>query len=126
MHSQDRPHGNSPVEGSTKTKEILFASFAAAGSVLAASSCCLPVLPFVAAAGIAGGSALLAQARPYLLGLSVLLIAGGFYQAWRVKACRRKPSRIGSVVLWCSTVYVAVAIFFPQVMANAAAALLAR
>ena len=31
------------------------ASVAAIGSVLAASSCCLPVLPFVFAAGVAGG-----------------------------------------------------------------------
>src|SRR5690348_10289861 len=113
-------------ERSPKATGILFASLAAAGSVLAASSCCLPVLPFVAAAGIAGGSAFLAQARPYLLGFSIVLIASGFYQASRVKACQRKPSLIGSVVLWASAVFVAIAILFPQVMANTAAALLAR
>jgi hypothetical protein len=42
------------------------ASVAAIGSVLAASSCCLPVLPFLFAAGAAGGSAFLTTTRPYL------------------------------------------------------------
>ncbi|HVP48237.1 MAG TPA: hypothetical protein VMT32_16705 [Bryobacteraceae bacterium] len=101
-------------------------SFAAIGSVLAASSCCLPVLPFALAAGFAGGSAFLSAARPYLLGASILLIACGFYQASRAKQCNRRPSVIGSVLLWMSTVFVVIAILFPQVMANAAADLLAR
>ena len=51
------------------------ASLAAIGSVLAASSCCLPVLPFVMAAGVAGTSAFLNAARPYLLAVSVVFIA---------------------------------------------------
>ena len=101
-------------------------SIAAIGSVLTASSCCLPVLPFVVAAGFAGGSAFLAAARPYLLGGSVLLIAYGFYQAWRAKKCGRRPSVISSVLLWVSALFVFHSIFFPQVMANTAADLLAR
>src|SRR3984957_5431151 len=59
------------------------ASLAALGSVIAASSCCLPLLPFLFAAGAAGTSAFVAQLRPYLLVLSVLLIAFGFYKSWR-------------------------------------------
>ena len=103
-----------------------FASLAAIGSVLAASSCCLPVLPFMMAAGLAGGAAFLAAARPYLLAASIFLIGFGFYQRWRAKKCQRRPSVIGSVLLWGSTVFVVVSIFFPQVMANAAADVLAR
>lgn len=80
-------------------------NIAAIGSVLAASSCCLPVLPFVMAAGFAGGSAFLSAARTYLLGASILLIAFGFYQAWREKKCERRPSRISAVVLWVSTLF---------------------
>jgi hypothetical protein len=53
--------------------------------VIAASSCCLPLLPFLFAAGAAGASAFVAQLRPYLLVLSVLLIAFGFYKSWRAK-----------------------------------------
>lgn len=101
-------------------------SLAAILSVLAASGCCLPVLPFVAAAGFAGGSAFFEAARPYFLGASILLIGLGFWQARRARKCNRKPSVVGAALLWISTAFVAMALFFPQVMANAAADLLAR
>ncbi|HEV2379477.1 MAG TPA: hypothetical protein VG206_06735 [Terriglobia bacterium] len=112
--------------GHHRGARTVLASFAAISSIVAASSCCWPILPFVAAAGFAGSSALLSAARPYLLGASVLLIAYGFYQARRVKKCGRRPSVIASVLLWISAAFVVVAIFFPQLMANAAASLLAR
>ena len=104
----------------------ILASIAAIGSILAASSCCLPILPFLVAAGFAGSSAFLSAARAYVLGASISFIAYGFYQAWRAKKCERRPSVIGSVLLWVSTAFVVISIFFPQVMANAAASLLAR
>jgi len=94
---------------------------AAIGSILAASGCCLPVLPFVAAAGFGGGSAFLSASRPYLLGASVFFIAFGFYQARRAKKCHRRRSVLGPIVLWASTVFVAISIFFPQMLANATA-----
>src|SRR6266487_4983026 len=90
------------------------ASLAALGSVVAASSCCLPLLPFIFAAGAAGTSAFIAQLRPYLLVLSVLLIAFGFYKSWRAKQCNCKPSRISTFLLWFSAFVVFVFIFFPQ------------
>jgi len=93
-------------------------SLAAIGSVLAASSCCLPLFPFMMAAGLAGTSAFLSQVRPYLLGGSILFIAFGFYQAWRAKKCQRRTSVVSSVLLWVSAVFVFVSIFFPQIMAN--------
>lgn len=62
----------------------MVASLAALGSVIVASSCCLPLLPFLFAAGAAGTSEFVAQLRPYLLVLSVLLIA--FLQALASKA----------------------------------------
>src|SRR6476620_1280229 len=109
--------------GGTRTA---LASIGAIGSVLAASSCCLPILPLFVAAGLAGSSAVRASARPYLLGSSILFIGYGFYQAWRAKKCRRRPSRIASILLWVAAVFVIISIFFPQVMANASASLLAR
>jgi hypothetical protein len=120
-----------PTENTTKSPprhavHTGLASLAAIGSVLATSSCCLPVLPFLFAAGAAGSSAFLAAARPYLLGASVLFIAYGFYQAWRAKKCERKPGAISTLLLLTSTVFVILAMFFPQVMANIAANLLAR
>src|SRR5213080_580832 len=75
------------------SRGTVVASLAALGSVIAASSCCLPLLPFLFAAGAAGTSAFVAQLRPYLLVLSVLLIAFGFYKSWRAKQCNCKPSR---------------------------------
>lgn len=104
----------------------MLASFAAIVSVLGASSCCLPILPFVAAAGFVGGSAFLSSARPYLLMASVLFIAYGFYQARRAKKCSSRRSVIATAVLWLSTVFVLISILFPQIMASAAANVLAR
>jgi cytochrome c biogenesis protein CcdA len=78
------------------SRSTVVASLAALGSVVAASSCCLPLLPFLFAAGAAGTSAFVVQLRPYLLVLSVFLIAFGFYKSWRAKQCNCKPSRIST------------------------------
>lgn len=107
------------------SKSTAVASLAALGSVIAASSCCLPLLPFLFAAGAAGSSAFVTQLRPYLLVLSVLLIAFGFYKAWRAKQCNCRPSRISTFLLWFSAIVVFVFLFFPQVIANLVADLLA-
>lgn len=102
------------------------ASLAAIASVIAASSCCLPILPFVLGAGFAGASAFLSAARPYLLVVSILFISYAFYQARKAKKCRRRPSLIATALLWMSTLFLLTSILFPQVMANAAANMLAR
>ena len=107
------------------SRSTVVVSLAALGSVIAASSCCLPLLPFIFAAGAAGTSAFIAQLRPYLVVLSVLLIAFGFYKSWRAKQCNCKPSRISTFILWFSAIVVFVFIFFTQVIANLVADLLA-
>jgi hypothetical protein len=111
--------------GKSESRGTVVTSLAALGSVIAASSCCLPLLPFLFAAGAAGTSAFVAQLRPYLLALSVLLIAFGFYTAGRAKQYNCKPSRISTFLLWFSAIVVFVFIFFPQVIANLVADLLA-
>ena len=118
--------GGSAGSGRHRGAQTVLASFAAIAGVLAASSCCWPLLPFVAAAGFAGSAALLSAARPYLLVASVLLIAYGFYQARRAKRCGRRPRVVASMLLWLSTAFVVITIFFPQIMANAIASLMAR
>ena len=95
----------------------ILASMGSLASAIAASSCCLPLLPFIGAAGFAGGSALFATLRPYLLGASVLLIGFAFYQSHRTRQCNCRPSKLSTVVLWFSAVTVAVMIFFPQAVA---------
>ena len=117
---QVRQRSKSDSGGST-----VVASLAALGSVIAASSCCLPLLPFLFAAGAAGTSAFVGELRPYLLFLSVLLIAFGFYKSWRTKQCNCKPSKISTALLWFSAIVVFLFIFFPQVIANLIADLLA-
>ncbi|HXN45411.1 MAG TPA: hypothetical protein VN893_02150 [Bryobacteraceae bacterium] len=112
--------------GVSRGKRIAIASVAAVGSVLAASSCCLPIFPFIFAAGAAGSATFLTGLRPYLLAFSVILVAYGFFQAWRSKRCRSKPSVVSSVLLWISALFVAVSILFPQALANAAATVLSR
>jgi mercuric ion transport protein len=103
--------------GVRTSRRTNLASVGAVTSALAASSCCLPLFPFVAAAGAAGGSALLAALRPYLLGASVALIGYGFYQARRAKRCNCRPSLASAILLWSSTAIVAVMILFPQAIA---------
>jgi hypothetical protein len=97
---------------SSGSRSTVVTSLAALGSVIAASSCCLPLLPFLVAAGAAGTSAFFVQLRPYLLVLSVLLIAFGFYKSWRAKQCNRRPSRLSTFLLWFSAIVVFVFIFF--------------
>lgn len=103
----------------------MVASLGALGSVIVASSCCLPLLPFLFAAGAAGTSAFVGKLRPYLLVTSVLLIAFAFYKSWRAKQCNCKPSRTSTVLLWFSAILVFLFIFFPQVIANFLADILA-
>ena len=100
------------------TRRTAFASLGAAVSVVAASSCCLPLAPFIAAAGVAGGSAFLWSARPYLLAVSALLIAYGFYQGSRARKCAERTSRISTILLWSSAVLVLMSLFFPQALAS--------
>jgi hypothetical protein len=94
------------------------ASAAAIASAVAASSCCLPLLPFVAAAGLAGSSAWFAAIRPYLLVVSVLFVGFAFFQSHRAKQCNCRQSKFSTAVLWTSAAVVAVMIFFPQAVAE--------
>jgi len=108
--------------GKSRSKGALAAGLSAVGSVLAAATCCLPVLPFVLAAGTAGTATFLSSfigaLRPYLLGVSVLLIILGFYQSRRVSQCNCKPSVLSQVVLWLSALIVAISILLPQAFAD--------
>jgi mercuric ion transport protein len=111
--------------GKSDSRSTVVASLAALCSAIVASSCCLPLLPFLFAAGSAGTSAFVVRLRPYLLVLSVLLIAFGFYRSWRAKQCNCKPSWISTFLLWFSAIVVVAFIFFPQMIANLVADLLA-
>ena len=106
------------ANGRVHSRRTLLASLAALGSLLVATSCCLPLWPFVFAAGAATGSAVLSTLRPYLLITSLALIAFGFYQSWRARQCQAKPRLLNTILLWFSAAAVMVSIFFPQAIAN--------
>ena len=108
------------------SKSTAITSIAALGSVILSSSCCLPLSPFVLAAGTAGSSAFFVKLRPYLVIASILFIAFGFYQSWRARQCKCRPSTVSTVLLWFSAIVVVVFTFFPQAMANFVADVLAR
>jgi mannose-6-phosphate isomerase len=93
------------------TSGTLASSVAAVASALAALSCCLPLGPFVLAAGSAGASGLFLSLQPYLIAFSVLLLAVGFVQAFRARKCGRGRRALNVTVLLCSTGLVAAMLF---------------
>jgi len=114
------------TESRSRSARTIVASLAALGSIVLASSCCLPLLPFLFAAGAAGSSAFFVKVRPFLLAVSVLLIAYGFYQGWRAKQCKCTPSALSTTLLWFSTIVVIVFTLFPQAVANFLANVMAK
>jgi hypothetical protein len=93
------------------------ASLGAILSSLLTLGCCLP-LPFLGAAGIAGASVFLARARPWLLGLSIILLGLGFFQVYRGMRCRTRQSRTAIVCLGLAAVVLVLVLLFPQVIAS--------
>jgi hypothetical protein len=93
------------------------ASLAAIFSSLASITCCLP-LGFAAALGTGAASAFFTTLRPWLLGLSVVLLGLGFWQQHRAKQCAIRGRFIGSVLLWAAVIVVLGMILFPQQIAG--------
>ena len=96
------------------------ASLGAMVTSLLTLACCLP-LPFLGAAGIAGASVFLAGARPWLLGLSIVLLGLGFFQVYRGMRCRARQSKTAIALLVLATIVVVLLLLFPQVIASALA-----
>jgi cytochrome bd-type quinol oxidase subunit 2 len=95
---------------------------AAATSALATLLCCLPI-GFAAAAATASMAAAVSQYRPWFIGASVILVAIGFVQVYRRKACdRRNPATLA--ILWTSAAIVVLVVLFPQLVASAVASLI--
>ncbi|MFZ3364208.1 MAG: hypothetical protein WA153_12250 [Candidatus Acidiferrales bacterium] len=60
----------------------------------------------------------MSAARPWFLGLSVVLLGVGFFQVYRGVKCRARQSRIALVVLGVAAALVVSLLFFPQVLAG--------
>lgn len=93
------------------------AGLAAIVSSLATITCCLP-LGFAAALGAGAASAFFAALRPWLLGLSVAMLALGFWQQHRAKQCAVRGRFVGNMLLWAAVVVVLSMILFPQQIAG--------
>ena len=93
------------------------ASLVAILSSLATISCCLP-LGFAAALGAGAASAFFTTLRPWLLGLSVVLLGAGFWQQHRAKQCGARGRWISNVLLWAAVMVVLGMILFPQEIAG--------
>lgn len=93
------------------------ASMGAIVASLLTLSCCLP-LPFLGAAGLAGAAVFLEGARPWLLGLAILLLGTGFFQVYRGMRCRARQSKTAVALLGLATLVVVLLLFFPQVIAS--------
>jgi len=86
------------------------------GSV-ATIGCCLPI-GFAAALGAGAASAFFTTLRPWLLGLSVALIAVGFWQQHRAKQCAVRGRWLGNLLLWAAVLVVIGMVLFPQQVAG--------
>jgi hypothetical protein len=93
------------------------ASVGAILSSVATISCCLP-FGFAAALGTGTASAFFATLRPWLLGLSVVLLGLGFWQQHRARHCAVRGRLVGKVLLWAALVLVLGMILFPQQVAG--------
>lgn len=100
-----------------KQAKGISASIGAILSVLATIGCCFPI-GFTAALGAGAASALFATLRPFLLGLSVVLIGLGFWQQHRAKQCAVRGRWISEIMLWAAVVTVVGMILFPQQIAG--------
>lgn len=89
----------------------LASSVSAVASALAALSCCLPLGPFLLAAGSAGFAGVLLAWQPYLIAFSVLMLIIGFAQAFRARQCGRRRRSLNVAVLLCATGMVAAMLF---------------
>ncbi len=103
--------------GGRKPDSGISASLGAILSSLATMGCCLP-LGFAGALGAAGASAFVQRFRPWLLGLSIVLLGIGFWQQRRARLCSAKRSYLSAVLLWTAVVLVVAMIVFPQEIAG--------
>ncbi len=90
---------------------------AAAISALSTIACCLPS-GIAAAAGAAGLGVVVEPLRPWLVGLSIVLLVLGFVQLYRSNRSCRRRSPVSIVVFSVSAIVVVGTLLFPQISAG--------
>jgi len=92
------------------------ASLTAILSSVASIGCCLP-LGFTAALGTGTAGASFTTLRPWLMGVSVVLLGIGFWQQRRAEQCSVRGRWLGNMLLWAAVIVVVGMILFPQQIA---------
>ncbi|MBK7399611.1 MAG: cation transporter [Myxococcales bacterium] len=129
---QRQPRLASSARESNRAKKLTLGG--AVLAALAASSCCIGPL-LLAAFGIGGAGALatLGAYRPYILAVTAVLLAAGFYLTYRkprattagdacgCEAPHPQAGRAGRIGLWIATVMVVVFATAPYLIARVAA-----
>jgi len=95
---------------------------AAATSALATLACCLP-LGIPGAVAALGLSVALDTLRPWLIGLSVILLAASCFQIYRGRGTCRRRGNLSLIVFGLSALIVLAVIIFPQKLAELLAGL---
>ncbi len=102
--------------------EKAFVGASVVAAITASLCCILPIVFVLLGAGIAGAAAFFATWRPLLLVITFLLLALGFYFAYRKPrqacepgtACERPAvARTGRIWLWIATALVVLFAAFP-------------
>lgn len=113
MAGQCCPVNDATAAGVYKSKSSSLLMAASVGAATAASLCCiLPVVFALTGFSIVGAAAFFGGARPYLLGLTFILLAIGFYFVHRSRrescalasgGATQQMQRSGRLVLWLAT-----------------------
>ncbi len=103
-----------------KEKPMILASI---GAALAASLCCVgPLVAVILGVGAFGAANVFVHFRPYLLGITLALLAGAFYLVYRPAktgdcsqgACSiQSPGHYSKTMLWIATILVLLFATFP-------------
>src|SRR5262249_41212138 len=93
------------------------APVAALVSALSCMACCLP-MGIAAAAGLAGIGVALEPIRPWMMGISAVLLLFGLWQLYRRPKVCRPRSGFSVVVFWVCAVVVLALVVAPQLIAG--------
>jgi len=99
-------------------KRASASALAALSSVVAMLGCCVPLPAILLAGSLAGAGGFLAEARPYLLALSMALVAYAFYALYRKPTCAAPRPWWAQALVWLSLACVVALASFPQWAAN--------
>ena len=113
-------------------KKVIVVLGAVVAAVAASACCILPLILGVASAGTLGLSAALTPYRPYLIGLTLLILGVAFYLTYRPAkgtACATEgecargtagASRVARVSLWAVAAFTLAIMAYPQIAAERA------